>query len=341
MGYDPLGELNSSFGVGTGDWTKDADNNAEFTGDTEEFKAYLECVQHWYNEGWLDKAFETRASDYFYTINQSGQMQGKTGLFFSYNGVLGTGIRATCMDARDQKSAYVMGCPLPINDVYGGDTSKFVTPNAVFQSGRVETSIIVTNKAEDKDLAALFTFFNWLYTRDGAVVNSLGLNSEQLASANITEHNTYEMVGLDGAYTVEEQDGKTVYNMNYQDGIGDFAGALVFGRLGVGLRLTSPPDADYYVDTHKAKVNQEAESYWATYENTASLMNYAAKYTSEESDENGTINTELMDYTAQNLPALIKSGDLSGWDSYVAGFDNIDIDTHVANDQAMLDRLYR
>lgn len=342
MGYDPLGELNSSFGVGTGDWNKDTENNAEFTGDTEEFQSYLECVQHWYNEGWLDKAFETRASDYFYTINQAGQMQGKTGLFFSYTGTLGTGIRATCLDERDQQSAYVMGCPLPVNDVYGGDSSKFVTPDAVFQSSRVDSSIIVTNKAEDKDLAALFTFFNWLYSRDGAVTRTIGLSSEQLADANITEHNTYETVGIDGAYTTEERDGKTVYSLTYQDGVGDFGGALSFGRLAVGLRLVpSSPDNDYIIDGHKASVNQEAESFWAMYENTASLMNYSSRYTSEETDENGTINTELMDYTAQHLPALIKSGDLSGWDEYVSGLGDIDIETHVNNDQAMLDRLYK
>lgn len=342
MGYDPLGELNSSFGVGTGDWIKDADNNAKFMGDSEEFKAYLECVQNWYNKGWLDERFETRASDYFYTINQSGQMQGKTGLFFSYVGPLGTGIRATCMDPEDQKKAYVMGCPLPINDVYGGDTSKFVTPNAVFQSGRVDSSIIVTDKAKKKDLESLFTFFNWLYSREGAVTRTIGLSSEQLNNAQIAEHNVYKDLNLDGAYTVEEKEGKTVYSLTYQDGIGDFGGAIVPGRMAVGLRLASAgAENDYMIDGHKAKVQQEAESHWAAYENTASLMNLAAKYTSDESAKNGSINMQLFDYVGQNLPELIKKGDLSGWDAYVEGLRALKPEIHTENDQAMLDRLYR
>lgn len=342
MGYDPLGELVSSFGAGTGDWIKDEDNNAKFTGDSEEFKAYLECIQNWYNKGWLDERFETRTSEYFYMINTSGQMQGKTGMFFSYVGPLGTGIRATCADPVDQEKAYVMGCPLPINDVYGGETSKFVTPSAVYQSGRVDGSVMVTDKAKDKDLESLFTFFNWLYSRDGALVRTVGLTGEQLADAEIEENNVYKDLDLDGSYSVEESDGKTVYSLTYQDGVDDFGGAVSAGRMLVGLRLAaSTPDNDYMIDGHKTKVQQDAESYWAMYENTSSLMNLGSKYTSEESTENGNIYTQVTDYVGRNLPALIKKGDLSGWDEYVKGLRELKPEVHTENDQAMLDRLYR
>lgn len=339
MGYDPLGELNSSFGAGTGDWIKDEDNNAKFMGDSKELKTYLECVNYWNKEGWLDKSFEQRASDLFYTINLNGVMQGKTGVFFSYM-LAGSSIRNTCVDPVDQQKAYVMGCPLPINDVYGDEDTKFVTPNCVFQSGRVDSSIIVTEKAKDKDLQALFTFFNWLYSREGAVTRCLGLDKDQLASANLEHNNVYADQGLDGAYVIEEEDGKTVYSMTYPGGIGDFAGALVFARMAVGLRLCGNPDADYKVDTHNSKVASEATQYWAMYENTTSLFNYSSLYTAEENDANSPVNTEVWDYVARNLPALIKSDDLSGWDTYVEGLMALNPEIHTENDQKMLDRLY-
>ena len=341
MGYDPLGELVSSFGAGTGDWIKDKDNNAKFMGDSEEFKTYLECLSNWNQKGWLDKSFEQRASDLFYIINTGGVMQGKVGLFFTYSSTAGTGIRSTCADPVDQQNAFVMGCPLPVNDVYGEENSKFVTPNSVFQAGRVDTSVIVTEKAEDKDLEALFTVFNWLYSREGAATRTLGLSKEQLDSANLEHHNVYADQNLDGAYVLEEKDGKTVYNMNFPDGVGDFAGALVFARMAVGLRLCGDPNGDYIIDNHKAKVISDAQQFWAMYENTASLMNYASLYTTEETDANGPVNTEVWDYAARNLPALIKSGDLSGWDAYVEGLNALNPEIHTKNDQAMLDRLYR
>ena len=64
-----------------------------------------------------------------------------------------------------------MPCAVPINDKYGTDAQKFVTPDAFYQGSRIAGRIGITEALEDKSeetIAALFTFLDWMYTREGA-----------------------------------------------------------------------------------------------------------------------------------------------------------------------------
>ena len=140
-GFFGTGELVSSFGGGSGIWSKDADQNVYFSGTTDNFRTYLECLNTWYNNGWMDTRFETRASDMFFSINQTGTAQGMVGLFYGTNASLGDTIRVTCADPTDQQRAYVMPCSVPINDVHGTDAQKYVTPDAFYQGTRISGRI--------------------------------------------------------------------------------------------------------------------------------------------------------------------------------------------------------
>lgn len=67
-----------------------------------------------------------------------------------------------------KNDALVMGAALPINDVYGGEKQMYKEPDALYQNSRKGSPAALTTKAKGKDLEALFTFFDWTYTLEGA-----------------------------------------------------------------------------------------------------------------------------------------------------------------------------
>ena len=340
-GFLATGDLVSSFGGGTGSISKDADNNAYDSAITENFRTYLEAMNTWYNNGWLDTRFNERASDIFFRINENGTAQGMVGLWYSGQGNLGTTIRVTCADAEDQQKAYVMPCACPINDVYGTEDQMYKEPDSFYQGGRISGRTAVTKAAEDKDLAALCTFFDWLYTDEGARTLCWGLTSEQLASADI-ENNLYEENNIDGAYTTStDENGGTVYTMNY-DMSADIGNALHFGRLIVGKEMTGAgADLDYTLVRGNTMIVDKSVQEWTRYTSTGSVIDYNSLMTEEENAEYSSLFTPLNEYMSQNVPTLIKEG-LGGWDEFVDDIQNTYHDADlVAIYQGILDRLYR
>ncbi len=342
-GFFGMGDLVSSFGGGTGVWSKDADQNVYFSGTSDNFKTYLECLNTWYNNGWMDTRFETRASDMFFSINQTGTAQGQVGLFYGTAASLGDAIRVTCADAEDQQKAYVMPCAVPINDKYGTDEQKYKEPDAFYQGSRIAGRIGITEALEDKSedtIAALFTFLDWMYTREGALTRSVGLSQEQIDSVDL-ENNLYEEYGIEGgAYDVSEnEDGKTVYTFHY-DTSGDIGNALKFTRMVVGAELTGAgADIDYVFDKGESKVHQLATEQWTKYTSTASLYDYNNQFTTEQNDIYSDINQSVNDYMNQNTPNLIKNG-LDGWDAYVEGINALHPEELTEVYQEVMDSLF-
>ena len=342
-GFFGMGDLVSSFGGGTGVWSKDADQNVYFSGTSDNFKTYLECLNTWYNNGWMDTRFETRASDMFFSINQTGTAQGQVGLFYGTAASLGDAIRVTCADSEDQQKAYVMPCAVPINDKYGTDEQKYKEPDAFYQGSRIAGRIGITEALEDKSedtIAALFTFLDWMYTREGALTRSVGLSQEQIDSVDL-ENNLYEEYGIEGgAYDVSEnEDGKTVYTFHY-DTSGDLGNALKFTRMVVGAELTGAgADIDYVFDKGESKVHQLATEQWTKYTSTASLYDYNNQFTTEQNDIYSDINQSVNDYMNQNTPNLIKNG-LDGWDAYVEGINALHPEELTEVYQEVMDSLF-
>ena len=249
-GFFGLGDLVSSFGGGTGTFYKNAEGTVIHSGTTDNFKSYIECMNQWYENGWLDTRFETRASDMFFSINETGYTQGKVGMWEATIGVLGDTIRVTCQDERDQKNAYVKGCALPVNDVYGTDEQKFTEPDAMYQAQvGPDGGIAVTEKAEGKNLAALFTYFNWCYTWEGGLFNTFGLSKEQYESVEL-ENDLYEEYGLtDGMYHIEESETGKVIVKHLDPATGLDENAFLPCRMISKLSLTGHGEVDYSVDT--------------------------------------------------------------------------------------------
>ena len=190
-------------------------------------------------------------------------------------------------------------------------------------------------------MAEVRTFFDWLYTDEGARTLCWGLTSEQLASADI-ENNLYEENNIDGAYTTStDENGGTVYTMNY-DMSADIGNALHFGRLIVGKEMTGAgADLDYTLVRGNTMIVDKSVQEWTRYTSTGSVIDYNSLMTEEENAEYSSLFTPLNEYMSQNVPTLIKEG-LGGWDEFVDDIQNTYHDADlVAIYQAIFDRLFR
>lgn len=182
------------------------------------------------------------------------------------------------------------------------------------------------------DLAALFTFLDWTYTREGGLVMRSGLNEEQYTSMEF-DPDFYAERNLTSAYTVStDEDGRTVYTRNI-DHSDPAINALNAQRMDVGLKMNNSDE--YRVDTGAPEINRAAYEQWNLYLNTGSALDYMSLLNVEESEACNKVNTAVMDYQNQNVPNVIK-GTLS-WDDYVKGFDNIDPDSAVEYLQKYVD----
>ena len=323
-GFFGMGDVVSSFGGGNGTFYA-KDGEVAFDGDSENFKTYVECMQTWYEKGWLDSSFNERAGDMFFQINSAGVSQGKVGMWCGMTSTLGTAIRTSCTDptGADQKDAYVMGCALPLNDVYGNEDQKFVEPDALYQDGGLGTPVGFTPKAKEKDLAALFTFIDWTYTVEGAKTIRFGLNEEQYKSVTL-KPDLFAEYNITGAYTeTVDEEGKTVYN-RVVDSSNTLSSALTGQRMDVGRKLFGT-NGEYTIEEGAAEVNKRAYEEWTKYISTGNILDYTKLLNAKETEKYRKISTACMDYQSTNLPDVIK-GKMS-WEDYVSGLEKINPDS--------------
>lgn len=331
-GYSQMGDITSSFGGGTGTYYV-KDGKVSFDGTSENFKTYLECMQTWYEKGWLDPNFNTRSGDIFFQIDATSVSQGKVGMWYGMVSTLGTAIRVSCQDSSDQEDAYVMGAALPINDVYGSEGQMYVEPDALYQASRKGIPTGVTVKAEDKDLATLFTYFDWTYTLEGAKTLNPGLNAEQYASVELNP-DIFADYDIETAYTEStDENGIPVIEPTFT-GSDVISTALMGQRMGTGIKLT-PNGKLGTVKSRDPMVKTKAEAQWTKYLNTGNVLEYRDLLGADEAERYNKINTTGTDYQAQSVPNVIK-GTMS-WEDYVKGFEKIDTDEAVSLLQKYVD----
>ncbi|HHV09188.1 MAG TPA: hypothetical protein GXX75_02765 [Clostridiales bacterium] len=312
-GYMATGDLVSSFGGGGPAVYKNDQGKAAFGGTGSAFKTYLECMNNWYNKGWLDKKFETRSSDMFFQINPNGYNQGMVGIWCGGVGILGSSIRSTCTDAEDQKDAFVTGCSFPINDVYGDESNKYKEPDMMYQGGKIGATVGITTAAEGKDLEPLFSMLNYLQSYEGARIVAIGLDKEQYASMEFSP-DYYASNGIDCAYTIENRgDGVDTY-VQAVDASSELSPAIRGQRL-LSRALCGNREKGYLFDRGYAKVTQSAIESWLAYTSTAQVLDYPSLMDDEQSALNSKVGAYIEDYMSMSVPALIKNG-LSDWDNY-------------------------
>ena len=70
-GYITTGDLVSSFGGGGGYWSVDEDNQVYFSGASDNFRTYLDCLHNWYGQGW-----PLVRSDRYHRYHDPGDLRG-------------------------------------------------------------------------------------------------------------------------------------------------------------------------------------------------------------------------------------------------------------------------
>ena len=338
-GNSMLGDLVSSFGGGTGHYYIN-DGEVSYDGTSENFGTYVECMQNWWNKGWLDSQFYTRATDIFYTINTPGVTQGKVGMWLGdrYQ-TFGDTARATCLDERDQQKMYAYPAALPINDMYGSEDQMYKEPDALYQSSRVEGKLGITTKCEEKDeesLAAFFTFLDWTYSVEGAEVMGMGLTEEQIASVEL-EPNIYEEYDLKSSYEKStDKDGKTVYTpaLTADNPNAKVLGATQAFRMVAGLALNANT-GEYYSNDGTPALYLKAYEEWGRYLNTGGTADYIGLLNAEDGAAFAKKQTEVIDYVSQNLPKVIM-GEMK-WEDYTEGVEALNPDEVVPAIQKVVD----
>ena len=297
------GDLYSSFGGGNPFWyyTTDTDGNksAQFGLDSDNMRAYLEAMSAWYDNRWVDTQFEQRSSDMFYKINLTGFSEGKVGLTQAGMAYPGTTIRET-QHAGKTTDAMLLGCSLPINDKYGSEENRFVTPDSMYAASKIGSATGISTAAEDKNLPALFTMLNWLYTEEGSLLTTYGLSAEQYASMEF-ENDYYAAYGITAAYTYDETEDCYYYcEQSWNDT--NLQGALNAQRLVCSLMLNGKKGNIY------SNALRSAMDEWRLYENTTDITKYSTFMTAEQSNIYSNRLSRIQTYMDQNLPGLIKGG---------------------------------
>ena len=300
-GYNANGDLVSSFG-GNGPlyWYDEKANEVKFGANTENFKVYLQCLNNWWEKGWIDSQFAERSGDMFYRIDEVSFRSGKVGLWCGAPSNFGS--RLYQEEQTYTKGIVVWGAANPINDIYGGKEQQLVIPKTFYYPTKSGGGIVVTDKAKDKDLALLFHYLDYFYSEEGSLLINFGLNAEQQAEA---QDKTYIKYGLEnGAYEMVEKDGEKMvkYAPLMQTNDGNIRVAMNGGKhFGLGMPLN--------VDYGDTKTYVNSLEQWNRYEATGFMAAYSFNYhlDAEQQQKVAKINSRIeTEYLYINVPQFIK-----------------------------------
>ena len=302
-GFMWAGGLVSSFGGGAPTLYVNKEGKAVFGGVEDSFRAYLECLNTWYNKGWLDKAFDERTSDAHYQTDQTSVRQGRVAMWYGVQSTLGGRMQNEMQELTH--GAYVAGCRMPINDLYGTDACKYVDPDctgagADYKNGR---PLYVTKKAAEgnKDIATLCAYLDYFYTEEGAVIRSVGLTAEQAKDSGST---FYEDNGLtDGAYT-------SVSDGNFKFRLNDIL-AKDSANLWNASKSDMLPGYEYKagasIDVGESENLRHSLDNWRYYMDDAMWRGTPGFYMEQEdSDAMENVHTKLINYMTTNAVNFIK-----------------------------------
>ena len=298
-GYTWSGGLCSCFGTGVPIWYVDGDGKVQFGGDSDGMRAYLQCLNTWYEKGWLDPDFNERTSDIFYAIDDTSIRTGKVGMWMGIQGELGG--RLDMHDGGYTEGIYAAGCAWPINDVYGSKECQGKEPTCLTSgTSLVGTGFYVMEGADKKDLPTLLSFLDYLYSEEGSKIYCIGLNSEQLAEDG-TDRSFYDAQGLaDGAYTVAE-DGRYRLNDTLIKDAGKLLDAVTVNKL-PGLGLVKNVDKGY------AETYEKSLASWIQYKSVGGLWGSDAmiNMTTEDAKVMNDSLTKVLGYMEQHAYEFIK-----------------------------------
>ncbi len=311
-GYTWTGDLCSSFGGGNMSFSlaNDGSSTVIYGPVTDQARAYFQCMNTWYEKGWLDKDFNQRTADMFYSIDDTTVRQGKVGMWCGMQAELGGRL-----DSGDEYTdgIYVAGCALPMNDIYGTDACKNVEPNCIMTgTGLNGTSYAFTSAAEGKDIGTILSMFDYLYSDEGALMRTCGLDAEQIETCgtDFYANNNVE----DGMYK-KGSDGRYEWVSTVKNDSGSLKGAGGATKL-PGLTLVSSIDEGY------APTYEKSMQAWIKYKNKGQMQGtpVTSNMSQEDSDAVNPIFTKCLDQIQSEAYNLITGdtdiNDDAAWDTW-------------------------
>lgn len=321
-GYTWSGGLLSCFGGGVNVFYQDAEGKVHFGGNELPFKTYLECMNNWYEKGWLDQDFYQRTADAFYQIDATSVRQGMIGMWNGQQSELGG--RLDMHDGGYTEGMFVAGAAYPINDSYGPEECQYVVPNCVMGSSLSKGGILITPTAKDKDLAVLCSYLDYFFTEEGGLIKTLGLSAEQVAE--FSENTFYADNGLtDGAYFVNDE-GKYQKSDVLANDSGQLNTAVGFNKS-PGLQLVDTVDLGY-APTYSASL-----ATWTKYPNVGFFQ--GTRTTNEMSQADAKtcddIRDKALEYMGKNCANFItgKSNFGKDWDKWCTVLNKYKVDQAV------------
>lgn len=352
-GFEPTGDVLSSFGTSY-NFFLDPDHKYQFGGNSDNFRAYLQLMNDWYMKGYIDKKFAERTNDSFYQIDSTSVHQGKVGLWYGMTSSL-----CNLMDISEGKEnnatngytngIYVAGARLPINDKFGTSSMQNIDPFLFYRGGLVPVSIVITNKAKDKNLPALLSMLDYLYTDEGCLLNQNGLTKEQyeltkdpLYTANGLTEGSWWYCDEKGEKWVEgTSTGKKLRRFNPLLNGNDELQTCVINNRVIGKRLGAANNAwlPYKADYIKYRWGE-----WNKFETVSDLMTATVgSLTGDEAVSYSQSVAKINDFLFKNTPKLILgSMDVNSdttWSGFCSGLNKYKPDVQVAVLQKAYDNL--
>ena len=327
------GDLLTGFGGIGGGMYLDADGNIAFGATSEGMRAYTECMTNWYKNGWIDPSFAERAGDMFFMIDATTVYTG--GLWYGLTSQLLDGLAGDGSNPLTA-NAVVYACASPINDEYGDASVQNIKPTTYYSTGYLGTSWVVTDKAEDKDIASLLTAIDYFYSDEGSLLFSKGISDEIMASASGDEdwYQKYVDLGLpNGAYSMGEdgipvKDSSLIYDNENRD-----EAAVAYRLCGISRNR----DERGYSDTMKKQFET-----WTMYEDSGQIQNdITSQLSAEDATAYSTMSSDFQTTVAQWLPQYIMGTydvtDDAAWENFCAEIDALDWQSSQAALQAVID----
>lgn len=337
QGANWMGDLVSGFGgIGTGMYL-DEDGNVALGLNSEGMRSYTECMTNWYANGWIDEGFAERAGDMFFMIDMPTVYTGACGLWYGLQAQLMDGLAGDGSNPLTA-NAVVFACPSPINDMYGDPSTQNVEPTTYYSGGYLGASWVITDKAEDKDIASLLTAIDYLYTDEGSLLYSYGISSDIMAAANGDEYwyKEYQELNLpNGAYSIGE-DGIPVTDASLLTGTDSEDRQEAARALRLCGITTNNVDKGYS-DTMVKLINT-----WTMYKDSGQIGNdVTAQLSPEDATAYSSLTTDMTTAMAQWLPQYIMgtydANDDADWQSFCDEINALDWQSSQAALQAIID----
>ena len=330
-GYLETGDLVSAFGGTRGGWYVSPEGTIGYGPTGDNFRTYLKCMNTWYKNGWIDTAFPEHSNDIFYQTDSTKVLSGKVGLWYGLQAQLGGKL-----DNGEGLLDGIVVCAAsqPINDIYGTAEQQNVEPYCMYQPSQEGMMTMITDKAKDKDLPTLFTMLDYLYSDEGSLLRTYGLNKEQYEE---TQNELYTEYGLtEGAYH-QNEDGKYVRDdVILADG-GTLMSAITGERI---LGLTRKADEV----SGNPVILQHNIDQWTKYKNTGAFHgSFESQLSIEDTKAVGKINTNVGEFLTQSIPSFIQgkkdpSND-DDWNAYLKAISKYTPDSVTQKYQALYDFL--